>query len=86
MGSFQTEIRGLDFSGILTTFSCVKLGNWGLVFLSSLRGLASPGLYLPSLFKNLSFAVATQILKAGWGFGRSFQPLRHRAFKQLSCQ
>lgn len=65
MGSFQTERRGLDFSGILTTFSCVKLGNWGLVFLSSSRGQASPGLYLPSLFKNLSFAVATQILKAG---------------------
>lgn len=35
MGSFQTERRGLDFSGMLTTFSCVKLGNWGLVFLSS---------------------------------------------------
>lgn len=66
MGPFTRQLRGLNFPGILTTFSYVNLGNWGLVFLSSsLRGQTSPGLCLSSLFKNLSFAVTTQILKAG---------------------
>lgn len=50
MGSFSRQLRGLNFSGILTTFSAVKMGNRSLVFLlCSLRGQASPGLY-PSTF------------------------------------